>query len=147
MWVIIFEDSHICESFASPAMTISRVPDKQRVLVVDDERIIADTLQIILSRQGFEVAVAYDGKTAIETARQLSPDIFLCDVMMPNMTGLETAMQIRAIIPGCRVLLFSGQASTLDLIQDARLRGHEFELLLKPIHPDELLDRIRSLKS
>ena len=127
-------------------MTSSLAPNRQRVLVADDEKIIADTIQMILPQHGFEVAVAYDGKTAIERARQFSPQVLLCDVMMPDMNGLEAALQIRAIVPECRVLLFSGQAGVLDLIQEARLRGHEFELLLKPIHPSELLDRLRSLK-
>lgn len=66
--------------------------------------------------------------------------------MMPDMNGLEAAIQVRASIPECRVLLFSGQAGALDLVQETLLRGHEFELLLKPIHPSELLDRLRSLK-
>lgn len=127
-------------------MMSSPVPSQQRILVADDENIIADSLQMILFQNGFEVAVAYDGRTALEKAREFSPQIFLCDVMMPGINGLETAVQMRAILPECRVLLFSGQASALDLIQEARLRGDEFELLLKPIHPSELLDFLRSLK-
>jgi CheY-like chemotaxis protein len=126
-------------------MTSSLVPNQQRVLVADDERIIADTLQTILSRHGFEVIVAYEGKAAIEKARQFRPQIFLCDVMMPGMNGLEAAIQILAFTPECRVLLFSAQTSVFDLIQEARFRGHEFQVLLKPVQPSELLDRLRSL--
>lgn len=97
-------------------MMSSPAPSRQRVLVADDEQIIADTLKMILSQDGFEVAVAYEGKTAVEIARQFSPQIFLCDVMMPELNGLEAAIQMRSIIPGCRVLLLSGQAGGLDLI-------------------------------
>lgn len=126
-------------------MMSSLVPSQQRVLLADDEQIIADTLEMILSQDGFEVAVAYDGKTALEKARDFSPQIFLCDVMMPEMNGIETAIKMRALVPECKILLFSGQANSFDLIREARLRGHEFELLLKPIHPSELVKHLRSL--
>lgn len=117
-----------------------------RILIVDDEHIIADTLQMILSQHGFEAAVAYDGETVIESARQFRPQIFLCDVMMPDMNGVEVAIQVRALLPDCRILLFSGQAGVDDLLRDARLRGHQFELLLKPIHPSELVEHLHSLR-
>jgi DNA-binding response OmpR family regulator len=70
-----------------------------RILIADGERAIADTLQMILSRHGFEVVIAYEGKTALEKARQFSPRVFLCDVMMPDMNGVEVAIQVRAILP------------------------------------------------
>jgi CheY-like chemotaxis protein len=115
-----------------------------RVLIADDEQIIADTLQMILSQHGFEVAVAYGGEAAIEKASQWRPGIFLCDVVMPDVNGIEAAIQVRALLPECRILLLSGQAGVHDLLQEARVRGHEFELLLKPLHPSELLDHLRS---
>lgn len=117
-----------------------------RILVADDEHIIADTLQMILSQDGFEVATAYDGETAIESARQFCPQIFLCDIMMPGISGVEAAIQVRATFPACRIVLFSGQASVDELLREARFRGHEFELLLKPIHPSDLLEHLRPLK-
>lgn len=126
-------------------MTSAFILNQQRVLVADDERIIADTLQIILSMHGFEVVVAYDGKAAIEKARQFNPQIVLCDLVMPNMNGMEAAIQIRAIIPDCRVFLSSALTDVFDLVEIACYRGHEFEPLLKPVHPEELLDRLRSL--
>lgn len=116
-----------------------------RILVADDEQIIADTLQMILSQGGFEVATAYDGETAIERARQFCPGIFLCDVMMPEINGVEAAIAVRAILPECRIVLLSGQAGVQDLVQQARLRGYQFELLLKPIHPTDFLEHLREL--
>lgn len=116
-----------------------------RILIVDDEQIVADTLKMILSQHGFEAAVAYDGETAIERVLQFSPQVFLCDVMMPDMNGVEVAIRVRAILPECRIVLFSGQAGVDDLLREASLRGHEFELLLKPIHPSELVEHLRSL--
>lgn len=116
-----------------------------RILIADDEPTIADSLQMILSQDGFEVATAYDGETAVERARQFCPQILLCDVMMPNLNGVEVAIQVRTILPACRVVLFSGQAGVEDLVQQARRRGYQFELLLKPIHPTDLLDHLREL--
>jgi len=116
---------------------------RPRVLVADDERIIADTLGMILNQNGFEAATVYGGQKAVETARVFHPDVFLADVVMPGMSGIEAAIQICALIPACRVVLLSGQAATADLLRDARVRGHDFEILLKPVHPSHLLDRLR----
>ncbi|MFZ0272246.1 MAG: response regulator [Acidobacteriaceae bacterium] len=116
---------------------------RPRVLIADDERIIADTLGMILTQNGFEAATVYGGQKAVETARHFHPDVFLADVVMPGMSGIEAAIQISTIVPGCRVVLLSGQAATADLLRDARVRGHDFEILLKPVHPNQLLDRLR----
>jgi CheY-like chemotaxis protein len=115
-----------------------------RVLIADDERIIADTLGLILNQNGFEAATVYSGQKAVETARHFHPNVFLGDVVMPGMSGIEAAIQICTMIPGCRILLLSGQAATSDLLRDARVRGHDFEILLKPVHPNQLLDRLRT---
>ena len=117
---------------------------KPKVLVVDDERVIADTLAIILNQHGFEASAAYTGLGAVESARNLSPDLIISDVIMPDMNGIEAAIRIREFLPACKILLFSGQAATADLLENARLQGHEFEILAKPVHPQDLLAKIRS---
>jgi CheY-like chemotaxis protein len=118
---------------------------RAKVLVVDDERVIADTLAIILRQSGFETAVAYDGEEAVEKARIWKPDLLLSDVIMPRLNGVEAAIQICMIVPECRVLLFSGQAATAGMLRDPRLKRHRFEVLQKPIHPVELIARLRTL--
>ncbi len=118
---------------------------RPRVLVADDECVIADTLAVILNQTGFETAVVYDGHAAVEMARRWKPDLLLSDVMMPTMNGIDAAIQIRTMIPECRVLLFSGQAVTAEMLSDARLRGHHFEILEKPVHPADLIARLRTL--
>jgi DNA-binding NtrC family response regulator len=112
------------------------------VLVVDDERVIADTLAAILSQSGFAPLVAYNGKSAMEIARVIPPELLISDVVMPGMTGIELAIALVGAVPDCKVLLFSGQASTVDLLVDARAAGHNFTTLAKPIHPTELLANI-----
>ena len=63
---------------------------------------------------------------------------------MPGMTGIEMAMVIKQRYPVCNVLLFSGQAMTSDLLEEARRSGYDFELLGKPVHPKDLLARLAS---
>jgi CheY-like chemotaxis protein len=115
---------------------------KPLVLVVDDERVITDTLSIILSKSGFATLTAYDGASGLELAGEHSPDLLISDVMMPGMTGVELAITVRQTIPGCKILLFSGQAATVDLLEEARAAGHNFITLTKPVHPTDMLKRI-----
>lgn len=116
---------------------------KPRVIVVDDEHVIADTLATILNRSGFEASAAYTGSQAVELARAIKPDLIISDVIMPDMNGIEAAILIRGFLPSCKVLLFSGQAATADLLSNARASGHEFEILAKPLHPQDLLAKLR----
>ena len=116
---------------------------KPRVLVVDDERVIADTLAIILNQSGFNASAVYTGMAAVERAKEDKPDLIISDVIMPDMNGIEAAIRIRQLLPGCKILLFSGQAATADLLEKARQEGHEFEILAKPVHPQDLLAKLR----
>jgi CheY-like chemotaxis protein len=117
---------------------------KPKVLVADDERVIADTLAIILNQSGFEATAVYNGEKAVEAARTLRPDMLISDVIMTDMNGIDAAITIRGMLPNCKILLFSGQAATADLLDRARIQGHEFEILAKPVHPQDLLARLRS---
>jgi CheY-like chemotaxis protein len=116
-----------------------------KILVADDEQVIADTLAIILRRGGFDTFTVYDGAAAVEKARTWKPDLLLSDVMMPEMSGIEAAIEICKMIPACRILLFSGHAVTADLLHDARVLGHNFEVIEKPLHPAELLARLQAV--
>jgi CheY-like chemotaxis protein len=117
---------------------------KPKVLVADDERVIADTLAMILNQSGFEARAVYSGESALETAPGFRPDMLIADVIMADLNGIDAAIQIRAILPRIKILLFSGQAATADLLEKARAKGYEFEILAKPVHPQDLLTRLRS---
>jgi CheY-like chemotaxis protein len=118
---------------------------KQRVLVVDDEQLIAQSLRDILSRAGFDTVCALSGTEAIELAEEICPDIVISDVIMPDLDGVQTAIRIRRACPEARILLFSGQAATSDILERARAEGHNFDLLPKPIHPARLVALLRKL--
>jgi len=116
---------------------------KPKVLVVDDERVIADTLATILGQNGFDAQAVYTGTAAVEHARAEKPDLIISDVIMPDMNGIEAAIAIRSFLPSCKILLFSGQAATADLLETARSQGYEFDILAKPVHPQDLLAKLR----
>jgi CheY-like chemotaxis protein len=110
-----------------------------KVIVVDDEPVIADTLVDILNGEGCEAVAVSDGASAIKWAQMILPDVIVSDVMMPGLNGIETAKAIRETLPACRIVLFSGQAASLDLLEKARAEGYEFEVLAKPVNPTVLL--------
>jgi len=116
---------------------------KPKVLVADDERVIADTLTMILNQSGFDARAVYSGEKALEIAPTFGPDMLISDVIMADLNGIDAAIRIRAILPEIKILLFSGQAATADLLEKARHRGFEFEILAKPVHPQDLLSRLR----
>lgn len=132
----------------SPVVPLHEVPAADTseyrpvVLVVDDESAIADTLTEILARSGYAAIAAYDGTDALETALITPPELLITDVVLPGVSGIELAITIKRIFPDCRILLFSGQAATSDLLASAKSAGHQFTLLNKPIHPKDLLARV-----
>ena len=119
-----------------------------KILVVDDERAIADSLAEILQYAGYQALSAYSGEQALVKAEQAAPAILLSDVLMPGMNGFELALEIKRRFPSCRLLLFSGQTATAQLAQrfidQFTGLGYRFELLPKPIHPAVLLETVES---
>jgi CheY-like chemotaxis protein len=121
---------------ADSSTTLSSKP---KVLVADDEQVIANTLAIILNH----ARAVYSGEKAVELIESFQPDMLISDVIMTGMTGIEAAIITRSKLPKCKILLFSGQAATADLLEKARTQGHEFEILAKPVHPTDLLAKLR----
>jgi DNA-binding response OmpR family regulator len=122
---------------------MSEARAKPRVLVADDERVIADSLTMILNQSGFDARAVYSGEQAIELAMSFKPEMLISDVIMGGLSGIEAAIRIRTLFPEVKVLLFSGQAATADLLKKARAEGYDFEILAKPVHPQDLLARLR----
>ncbi len=116
---------------------------RPRVLVVDDETAIADTTATILSMSGYEATAAYDGNEALEAALLAPPHLVITDVVMPGMNGIELGITIQRVFPDCQILLFSGQASTVDLLAAAGSAARRFTLVSKPIRPERLLATVK----
>ena len=123
-------------------MPIGPDPHRPVVFVVDDESCVTDTLAEILNREGYDAIAAYCAEDALDISLDRRPQLLITDVMLPGMNGIDLAIKMRRIFPDCKIVLFSGSARTADLLASANQQGHEFDLLLKPIHPSDLLARI-----
>jgi DNA-binding response OmpR family regulator len=115
------------------------------VFVVDDEEMITSSLEVILGREGFDVFGFTNPLKALERMETVEPDLLISDVMMPQLNGIDLAIRTRIVRPDCRILLFSAAAS--ELSKEAWADGHDFRLLQKPVHPDELLREIAILQA
>lgn len=122
-----------------------REVERRRVLVVDDEHLITDTICLILNQSGFEAAAAYNGEEAMEAAAKLRPGIVLSDVLMPRMSGVELGIRLHKECPATRVILLSGQTGTSEIIQQAEAHGYFFDLFPKPIRPQDLIARLKAI--
>ena len=118
---------------------------KLSVLVVDDEELVADSLVEILNMFGYSAYSLYSGAAAITRATEKLFDVLIIDVVMTKITGIDAAIEICKDLPNCKVLLVSGNERTFDMLKDARERGHEFEILAKPVHPSEIIDRLKAM--
>ena len=109
-----------------PIVPIDQVPSSKSpaeetacpplVLVVDDERASADTLVELLNQNGYAAVAAYDGPSAIETAQIIPPELLIASLELPGMTAIELETTVKTAFPDCKVVLFSGEASTSELL-------------------------------
>lgn len=116
---------------------------KTKVLIADDEQVIADTLAMILNRSGFDALAVYSGEEAIEKAKTFQPKLLIFDVVMCGTNGIEAALEIQKRISDCKALLFSGHVATAGLLAKAEADGYNFDFILKPVHPSDLLKKLQ----
>jgi DNA-binding NtrC family response regulator len=116
-----------------------------RVFVVDDEQLIAGSLAAILNMHGYSATSFTSPLEALAAAQSRAPDLLITDVAMPGLSGVDLAIQIKAVCPACKILLFSGHPSNHDLLKDARGQVNTFQLLQKPVHPSVMLSNVRAL--
>jgi DNA-binding NtrC family response regulator len=118
-----------------------------RVLVVDDEKSIADSLCLILQARGHRARAAYSAEEAILVSDEFTPDVMISDVVMPGMNGLDLAIYFSERYPACKVLLISGNAIGFGLVEESVRRGHYHTILPKPIHPGQILQFLTTCAS
>lgn len=109
---------------------------RDKVLIVDDDRTIADTTALIFSKQGYEAKAAYSAEQALTIVREWPPSLAILDVCLPKLDGIALARLMRLACPACRVILISSQD-----IADELFAGipDDVPVLAKPIPPPQLL--------
>lgn len=114
------------------------------ILIVDDDAPVRRTLEKILSKQGYEVVVAADGREGAMLFRHRRPDLVITDLIMPNQEGLGMIARIRAEDPGARIIAISGggRVGNTDFLKMARMVG-AMETMAKPFAMDDILARVR----
>lgn len=119
---------------------------KRRVLVVDDDQLVADTLSLIFKTNGFQAEACYSAAEGLARARSFAPELLLCDVTMPHETGLQLAEKVHREMPHCKVLLltaYSGNEAQVELYSEKTKRP--LKLLNKPCRPELLLEEVEAL--
>ncbi len=111
-----------------------------RVLVVDDDRLVADSLALIVRGRGFEARAVYSGEEAAEVALAWKPDAVISDVIMGTMDGVALAGYLAQMLPSCKVLLISGNLDAAELMNESNAPAKAFPLLAKPVHPDNIFE-------
>ena len=119
---------------------------RQRVLVVDDDHLVADTLRMIFVVNGFESEACYSAADALHKARSFDPELLLCDVTMPDKDGLALALDITREFPSCRIIVLTGFYSNLMSVREqANKMSRPMGILTKPCQPAELLRHVNDM--
>jgi DNA-binding response OmpR family regulator len=116
-----------------------------RVLVVEDEPNIVESLSFLMKREGFEVQIAGDGTAALRLVERERPDLVVLDVMLPRRDGYDVCKAIRADrrLDGVRILMLSAKGRELDRRKGMALGADDY--VTKPFSTRELIDRVRAL--
>src|ERR1700679_3075993 len=111
-----------------------------RILVVDDDPLVAQTLTLIFHRHGFDAVTAYDADQALSAVRQTPPDLVLCDIDMPGRDGIALMRALSHEVPDCPILVLTGFYASLNRVRDftSTLR-QQVSVITKPCQPIDLL--------
>lgn len=116
-----------------------------RILIIDDDQAVADTLGQILRVHGYDARMTYSAESAIDLIAEWPPDVAIVDVILPKMNGIDFGLLLKENYPESHVLLFSGSPSLDELLQRAGAEKHRFQVLTKPVHPAVMLEAISNL--
>lgn len=110
-----------------------------RVLIVDDELLVAETLRWVFEKNGFATCAVNSADAALQRVKSFVPDLVLCDLQMPEKDGGVLIAEIGRLLPGCPILVLTGTAGGELLVQDLTEAGRRISMLRKPCPPLELL--------
>ena len=112
-----------------------------RILVVEDEQLIAEMIQFNLEKQGYEVHVAPDGIIAVQKVEQVKPNLILLDIMLPGLNGFEVCRQVRKN-HNTPIIMLTAKETESDKVQGLNLGADDY--ITKPFSPQELLARVNA---
>ena len=114
-----------------------------RILVIDDDNHIRETVRRVLEARGHNVRVVEDGADGIDSIAESAPDLVITDIFMPGQDGIETLVELRKAFPKLKVIVMSGGDSSgvMNLLEDAKLLGAN-RTLPKPFKPEELMEAV-----
>jgi DNA-binding NtrC family response regulator len=115
-------------------------PGQRNILIIDDEKRVTQSLQALLTEEGFSASATYSGVEGLAWAKLNRPDAVICDILMPDIPGTEVAISIRRFLPQCRTLLMSAYFSTADMREYPWRQVLPFEVIAKPIDFQLLLN-------
>jgi two-component system chemotaxis response regulator CheY len=114
-----------------------------KILVIDDDVVVRETLVLILEDKGYEVVSAEDGQRGLSAFRSEAPDLVITDIIMPEKEGIQTIREIRALRPQAKIVAISGggRIGNTDFLRIAQQLGAA-DIISKPFDPDEFVERI-----
>ncbi|MFY4776193.1 response regulator YycF [Metabacillus sp. RGM 3146] len=115
--------------------------EKKKILVVDDEKPIADILEFNLKKEGYDIYCAYDGNDALEKVEELKPDLLLLDIMLPNRDGMEVCREVRKKYE-MPIIMLTAKDSEIDKVLGLELGADDY--VTKPFSTRELLARVKA---
>lgn len=128
---------------SDPSLKLEDVLQKERILIVDDEKNIVSSLEGILADEGYDVTSTEDGLDALEIVQSDPPNLVLLDIWIPGMDGIEVLRTIKAYNPETNVLIMSGHASIDTAVKATKLGASDF--IEKPFSLDELVKSVKSV--
>ena len=124
---------------------ISEASKQHRIFIVDEEYLAASILAQLLCDEGLDAHSFGEPFQALEAASLGPPDLLICDVDVPPLSGIELATRMQTHAPDCKVLLFSTHAGTNHMLQAADALGCGFALLFAPVLLSQLLNQVNRL--
>jgi len=119
------------------------MPERDRLptaLIVDDDRIVADSLVLVLQNNGFQASASYSAQEALSTADRQQPQVAIIEARLPDLDGVRLARRIQVLSPQTEILLMSACPDAAELVETC-----EFEVLAKPIALEKLMAKMREM--